>query len=265
MGDVLVALDGARTATKVELGSAIRAHHVGDRVPLRVLREEKEITLTATLKRRPEEDEDEEEQFPDLPPHQLPATAPVKLDFDAVAVGNTPEVLESVLGGHGRPGRWIVIKGERGSVLRQDEADTTGIRFPMVLVRDFRDGNTVAKVRFRYAGGRVDRAAGIVLRYRDPGHYLVARANAAEGDVRIFRVAGGMRRTLPGGIVKVATDDERWHTLEFRAEGSKLTATLDGTATAVAYDSYFLYGRAGLWTKSDSLVEFDDFSLEPIK
>src|SRR6185436_11045471 len=118
----------------------------------------------------------------------LPAAAPVLLDFDGVALGTTPDFLEGALGGHGRPGRWITAKGEKGLVLRQDEADTTGIRFPIALVRDFRDGDTVASVRFRYVGGRVDRAAGIVLRYRDPGHYLVARANAAEGDVRIFRV-----------------------------------------------------------------------------
>ena len=56
--------------------------------------------------------------------------------------------------------------------------------------------------------------ASIVLRYRDPGNYFVARVNASEGDLRIFRVANGDRRTLPGAIAKGATDDDRWHTLE---------------------------------------------------
>jgi hypothetical protein len=31
-----------------------------------------------------------------------------------------------------------------------------------------------------------------------------------------------------------------------------------------AFDSYFLRGRVGLWTKSDSQTEFDDLSFEPI-
>jgi hypothetical protein len=41
-----------------------------------------------------------------------------------------------------------------------------------------------------------------------------------------------------------------------------LTATLDGNVHAEAFDSFFLRGRAGVWTKSDSLTEFDDLQLE---
>jgi len=101
-----------------------------------------------------------------------------------------------------------------------------------------------------------------VLRWRDPSNYLVARANAAEGDLRIFRVVNGDRRTLPGAIAKGATDDDRWHTLEFRAHGTQLTAILDGDVRATAQDSFFLRGQVGLWTKSDSRTDFDDLKLE---
>ena len=73
-----------------------------------------------------------------------------------------------------------------------------------------------------------------------------------------------MRRTLPGGIVKVATDDSNWHTIELRAEGPKLTATVDGTATTTSYDSLFLTGRVGLWTKSDAVTDFDEVQFTPI-
>ena len=66
------------------------------------------------------------------------------------------------------------------------------------------------------------------------------------------------------GVVKAPTDDGEWHTLEFRAEGSKLTATLDGKYTATAWDSFFMKGRAGLWTKSDSITEFDAVSFVPV-
>ena len=45
--------------------------------------------------------------------------------------------------------------------------------------------------------------------------------------------------------------------------GSMVTATLDGAHTAVAHDSYFLKGRAGLWTKSDSVTDFDDVTFTP--
>jgi hypothetical protein len=138
------------------------------------------------------------------------------------------------------------------------------VRFPMLIARDWTANDVVARVRFRYAGGEIDRAGGIVLRFRDPGNYLVARANAAEGDLRIFRVVNGDRRTLPGAIAKGATDDDQWHTLEFRAEGSQLTAILDGTFKATACDTFFTGGRVVLWTKYDIKTEFDDLHAEAL-
>jgi hypothetical protein len=259
-GDRLLAIDAERTDSKPALARAIRLKKVGAPVTLRVQRDGHELTLAAKLGPRPEEDEDEEEQFPDLPARAAPSREPITFAFDHDESGAAPKQFDFALGGHGEPGRWIVSNG----ALRQDSADPTGIRFPMALVQGFDATDVVACVRFRYVGGKVDRAGGIVLRFADPANYYVARANAAEGDLRIFRVANGTRRTLPGGIVKGATDDDRWHTLEFRIEGSKLVATLDGQFTATAYDSYFLRGRVGLWTKSDSQTEFDDLTFQPI-
>lgn len=264
VGDVLRSFAGVKLASKPALARNVRRHAVGDRVALEIERAGSRMSLAATLGIRPEEDEDEEEQFPDLVvPIVLPA--PRILGFDVDPLGVLPPAFESVLGGHGRQGAWRTVELEGARVLRQDDGDATGIRFPMAIVRDWEAGDAAAKVRFRYAGGRIDRAAGLVLRWRDAGDYYVARANAQEGDLRIFRVVHGERRTLLGAIAKGATDDDRWHTLEFRAEGAKLTATLDGSVQATAWDSYFLRGRVGLWTKSDSLTEFDDLSLEALR
>ena len=64
--------------------------------------------------------------------------------------------------------------------------------------------------------------------------------------------------------MKCPTDDDRWHTLEFSARGTQLVATVDGTATTTAVDSYFLNGRVGLWTKSDSTTDFAEVRFEPV-
>jgi hypothetical protein len=265
-GDVLRAFDGVKLTTKASLARNVRKHRAGDRIVLEIERAGARSTISATLGVRPEEDEDESEQFPDLVVIP-PVPAPLAFAFDQDKIGEMPAAFESALGGHGRLGDWRVVKSAEKSdaavFLRQDDADKTGIRFPQAIVRDFDAADAVVKVRFRYASGRVDRAAGLILRWRNADNYYVARANALEGDVRIFRVVNGERRTLLGAIAKGATDDDRWHTLEFRAEGAKLTATLDGSAQATAFDSFFLRGRAGLWTKSDSRTEFDDLSLEP--
>jgi len=267
VGDLLRTMDGKPVDSKVTLGAAIRAHRVGDAFRVELERDGKPMTVEGRIGKRNEEDEDEDEQFPDLPPTLGPTTtAPVALDFESDALGETPALLETFLGGHGKPGRWITasLAGAPGRVLRQDDADKTGIRFPIALVKGVDFADAFARVRFRYASGSIDRAAGIVLRYQDPANYLVARANALETDVRIFRVANGVRKTLPGGIAKVETDGGGWHTLEFRAVGPQLVATVDGTATATAWDSYFMRGRVGLWTKSDGVSEFDDFAAEPV-
>jgi hypothetical protein len=261
IGDVLARFAGRALESKATLGRSVRAQRVGDEVELAVLRDGRELALRVVLGPRPEEDEDEVEQFPDLATKPF-VPAPLAFSFDDEAADATPRAFFAALGGHGAPADWRVAAAEHGRVLRQCSTDPTGIRFPQALVRDWSAADVVARVRFRFAAGRVDRAAGIVLRWRDADDYLVARVNAAEHDVRIFRVVHGDRRTLPGAIAQVATDDGAWHELEFRALGAELTATVDGTATAKSYDTFFERGAVGLWTKSDSVTEFDDFRAE---
>lgn len=263
--DIVISLAGVATDSKTALARNVRSQRVGATIEVRYRRGDKEIVTSTTLGARPEEDEDDVEQFPDLATPSPAPPPPLTLAFDTAPLGATPIELVSVLGGHGRIGSWIVVGSGAGRVLRQDDGDPTGIRFPMVVARDFAALDANVSVRFRYAGGRTDRAAGVVLRYQDPGNYLVARANALEGDLRIFRVVNGDRRTIPGAIVKGATDDDRWHTLEFSASGAELEAVLDGSVRLKAYDTLFQRGGAGLWTKSDSRTEFDDLKFEASK
>lgn len=259
-GDVILAVAGEATPDAPALGSAIRLRSVGGRVPLRVLRDGEETAMEAELGRRPEEDEDEEEQFPGLFPGAPEPPLPWKLDLASDRAGDTPLAIEAVLAGHGHPGRWIVAEEAGQRALRQADGDPTGIRFPIALVKGLVCDDAVVTVRVRLAGGDFDRAAGVVLRYRDTGNYLVARVNATENDLRIFRVANGIRRTLPGGRVEIPKDDGSWHVLEFRADGPMLSATYDGKV-ASSYDTYLPRGGVGLWTKSDSVSDFAELAV----
>jgi len=156
----------------------------------------------------------------------------------------------------------VTREGE-DSFLRQTADDRTGIRFPMAVVKDTVLGDGSVRVRFRFAGGEQDRAAGILLHWQNEANYLVARANAVEEDLRIFRIVNGVRRTLPNGRATGVPADGEWHELEFRAEGPRLTATMDGRIEVVAYDTYLPAGRVGLWTKSDAISDFDDLDVRP--
>ena len=263
VGDVIVEFAGRRIGAKSELYQEIRFHPPGETVELRVLRDGRELVLHPELGRRWQEDEEDEEQYGDIAPAPFTSRGlPVTLDFRGVAPGVAPASLEQVLGGIGEAPKFVVVRDGAESLLRQENVDSTGIRFPMALVREVDADDVVARVRFRLVGGAQDRTAGIVLRYQDPANYLVARANAVEGDLRIFRAVNGLRRTLPGGVAPIRIDDDRWHVLEFRVHGPEVSATLDGAITVASHDTYYAHGRVGLWTKSDSLTEFDDLRLE---
>ncbi len=261
VGDVITEFAGVRSETKAILFQTIRRHPVGGTVEVKALRDGREMSFTATLGARPEEDEEDEEQFPDLtPPPFVTFGLPARFDFEKDALGAAPAGLDAILGGHGRAPRFEIVRGDAGQILRQQDDDPTSIRYPIALAAGVDATDVVARIRFRFAGGIIDRAAGIVLHYKDASNYLVARVNAAENDLRVFRMSHGLRRTLPGGLATIDVKDEKWHKLEFRCEGPKVTAVLDGTITTTSYDTDFSHGRVGIWTKSDSITEFDDLT-----
>ena len=118
--------------------------------------------------------------------------------------------------------------------------------------------------RFRPVSGTVDQAAGLVVRLRDPRNYYIARANALEGNVRLYRVVDGRRTQFAGVDVRVPR--ERWQTLGLRIAGGRFEVSLDGRTLFSAADRTFAEaGRAGLWTKADSLTHFDAFEAEALR
>lgn len=260
-GDVLLALGDDPTSSKATLGKAIRRRAVGAPVALHVVRDGAPLVLHGTLGTRPAEDEDEEEQFPDLVGLFGPAPAPPQpfaFDFEGYPAGTLPDAFEALLAGAGEPPMWRVEAVDGDHCLRQASRDRTSIHFPLALVREGVWSDVTLSVRFRLVSGVVDRAAGLVARYHDPGNYLVARVNAGEGDLRLFRVVNGVRRTLPGAVQPLALDDG-WHTLELRVAGPEVRASVDGGEPVTSFDTYLRRGRVGLWTKADALSDFDDF------
>ncbi len=258
-GDVVLSVDGRPTPDAAALGLAIRAHDVGDPLVFRWRRDGVESEAKSVLRKRPEEDEDEEEQFAYAQGGPNEQRDSIRFDFEGRKAGEPPaDALEPLLGGHGRAPLWYVRIEGTSSFLRQEDDDPTGIRFPMLWAKGFSSRDVEAEVRFRLWSGRQDRAAGIVVRGENPWTYLVARANAIEGDLRIFRVVQGLRRTLPGGKAKVAIDDKAWHTLRVSAQGATIEARVDDGPAVSSYDTFVRGGRVGLWTKSDSVTDFDD-------
>jgi hypothetical protein len=172
-----------------------------------------------------------------------------RVGFDSMAVGAPPTEFTTGVTGGGKPPRWVVIVDPSGhKMLAETSRDATDDRFPYA-VRDgvtMRDG--AVSTRFRAVEGRVDQAAGVVLRFIDGGNYYVARANALEGNVRLYRVVRGRREQFAGANARVLHG--QWHVLSLRAEGERFSVALDGKTLYSGTDGTFREaGRVGLWTK----------------
>jgi len=116
-------------------------------------------------------------------------------------------------------------------------------------------------VKFDPLSGKEDASGGIVFRFAD-GKYYVIRANALEGNFRLYSYDRG-RRQLASASVKAPTLGQ-WHLLRVVAVGDHIQGWLDGALLLDHRDSRFKSGRVGLWTKADSITAFNDFTIRGV-
>jgi len=187
-----------------------------------------------------------------------------KRDFEADAIGSPPAGFELGRTGGGAEGKWIV-RNEKGAdknhVLVQESADPTDYRFPVAVLKEGTHKDVTLSVRARPLSGQVDQGFGLVWRYQDVNNYYITRCNADEDNCTIYHTVRGSRRAFQNQGVKVAKNT--WHTLKLEATGDHFVVWYDGNKVLDAKDETFKEaGRVGLWTKADSVIEFDDFIVE---
>ncbi len=184
--------------------------------------------------------------------------------FENDRVGAPPPGFEFARTGSGPEGKWTV-EPERGNeknhVLLQSSADKTDYRFPVAVLKNESPRDVALSVRARPLAGEVDQGFGLVWRYRDVNNYYITRCNADEDNCTIYHTINGSRRAFQNHNVRVATNV--WHTLKMEARGNHFIVWFDGQKVLDARDDTFQSGRVGLWTKADSVIEFDDFTVAP--
>jgi hypothetical protein len=194
--------------------------------------------------------------------------------FDRAAVGTLPPGWTISMTHAGGAPKWEVLVDEtapsRPNVLGQISTDRTAGRFPLAIWNSatLRDGTVT--VKFKAISGSVDQGAGLIWRYQDPKNYYIVRANALENNVVLYKVQNGERVALaPKGAVSNAygvkhrVPKQTWTALSVRFKGPVFTVSLDGETLFSVEDSTFTgFGKTGLWTKSDSVIYFDDFQIE---
>jgi hypothetical protein len=206
---------------------------------------------------------------PNRPPAPLAPAGARVIDFEGMAVGAPPEGFTLARTGKGGPGRWEVVAAADApsgdKALAQTSTDATSFHFPLAVVEGFTAHDMDLSVHFRPVSGEVDRAAGLVWRYRDPDNYYIVRANALEDNVVLYKMEDGKRTDLDvkgaGRTYGVEAEVPKgaWSELRVIARGNLFTVYLNGRELFQVEDgTYREAGQVGLWTKADSVTRFDD-------
>ncbi len=195
---------------------------------------------------------------------QQPPAGAKTFTFDKDPVGQPPPGFEFARTGQGAEGKWVVRedKDKPGNrVLVQESPDPTDYRFPLAVAREGSYKNVVLSVRAKPVSGKVDQGFGMVWRYKDAGNYYITRCNADEDNCTIYHTVAGRRRSFQNRSIKVAKNT--WHTMKMEATGNHFVVWYDGMKVLDATDNTLKdAGRVGLWTKADSVIAFDDFTIE---
>ena len=188
------------------------------------------------------------------------------MNFDNSKAGAAPSGWTATQTGKGTA-KWSVEKDDsapsKPNVLKQSGQAT----FPVCIKDDTSLKDGFVEVKFKPVSGREDQAGGVIWRARDSNNYYIARANALEGNVVLYRTVNGKRSSLDivgrkGGYgVKESVASGQWHTLRVEFAGNRFKIIFDGKDLFDVEDTTFTEtGKVGVWTKADSVTLFDDFT-----
>jgi len=134
--------------------------------------------------------------------------------------------------------------------------------FPYTVAKDvpdFHDGEI--SVRFEGISGRIDQGAGILFNLKPNGDYLTLRANPLENNLVLWKFEKG-RRSSVKWIRNTPTPSRQWHDLKIAIAGTKVQGYLNGKLYLEDILPAPVSGHIGLWSKADSHVYFDDYSVK---
>jgi hypothetical protein len=136
--------------------------------------------------------------------------------------------------------------------------------FPYAVARDidnFHDGEI--SVRFKLVAGQLDQCAGILFNLKPNGDYLAVRFNGKEDNVVLWTFVQGKRSFVKKGSENVPLQMNQWYTLQISVHGPNVQASLNGQHLLDFALFEPVSGKVGLWSKTDSVSYFDEFTVSP--
>ncbi len=136
--------------------------------------------------------------------------------------------------------------------------------FPIAVARDIPDfANGEIAVRFKMIGGTLDRCAGILFNVKPNGDYLAVRFNGTEDNVVLWTFKEGKRTFTKRGTENFPLELGTWNDLRMTVHGTDFKAYLNGKLAVEFTLPAPVSGKVGLWSKTDSMSEFEGFTVTP--
>ena len=136
--------------------------------------------------------------------------------------------------------------------------------FPIAVAKDIPDfTNGEISVNFKMIGGTLDRCSGILFNVKPNGDYLTVRFNGTEDNVVLWTFKNGKRSFVKRGTASYPLELGTWNTLRMTVKGTEFKAYLNGVLALEYTLDAPVSGKIGLWSKTDSMSEFDAFTVTP--
>jgi hypothetical protein len=161
--------------------------------------------------------------------------------------------------------------GGRGTAVWKIEADPSAPSKPNVLHQSGSAGyawcvktdtsiaDGTVEVKFKPLAGKRAQAGGVIFRFKNPDQYYVARANANENNVNLYRFDAAGREEVK--VVDTPVALNQWHTLRAEFQGKHIRVSMDGKTYIDLEDAHISgAGAVGVWTRFDSDTVFDDLT-----
>jgi hypothetical protein len=153
------------------------------------------------------------------------------------------------------------LYGERWAEFIDDLSETG--YFPIAVFNRIDNfGSGTLSVRFKVLGGNTDQDCGLLFNYQPNGDYLALRSDTQENNLLLYRWHQGQPVPLKR-VTNVQTTFREWHEQTLVVSDRRVTGFLDGIQWLQVDLDTAVSGRVGLWSKTDTVVLFDRFTVEP--
>ena len=118
-------------------------------------------------------------------------------------------------------------------------------------------------VRFQIIDGALDQCAGILFNLQPNGDYLAVRFNGKEDNLVLWTFNHGVRKFVKRGAEDMPLKTHEWHSMKIAVHGTRLEGTLNGKQLLDYTLPEPVSGKIGVWSKTDSVAWFDDYTVTP--